>query len=103
MASSSKGKSITGHHRHAPAIKTAILPAVGALLPYQDPAGNSGIAAYRSGGDFIIIQFKTGGIYLYTYASAGREHIENLKKLAASHDGLNTYISQHVKEITPPS
>lgn len=50
---------------------------------------------YQSGKDYIIVQFKSGEVYKYTYASAGNETIETMKKLAADNVGLSTFISQH--------
>jgi hypothetical protein len=66
---------------------------------YRDIDGDSGISAYETGDDFIRVQFKTGSVYLYTYASAGSHHIEQMKRLAASGDGLNAYINTHVKKL----
>jgi hypothetical protein len=41
------------------------------MVKYKDSGGNSGIFAYENGTDFIKVQFKGGGIFLYTYRSAG--------------------------------
>lgn len=64
---------------------------------YRDINGDSSIAAYEIGPDFIRVVFTTGAVYLYTYASAGRQHIETMKQLAASGDGLDAYIDQRVR------
>jgi len=68
------------------------------LVRYEDARGDSGIAAYALGPDSITVRFKHGGTYLYTAASTGRNHINAMKKLAVSNDGLNTYISQQVRD-----
>lgn len=60
---------------------------------YTDVDGDSGVAEYETGGDFIRVKFKTGATYLYTYASAGSHNIERMKALAASGDGLNAFIN----------
>ena len=49
---------------------------------YGNRHGNSGIAAYETGAKFIRIQFTSGSIYLYTYQSAGKDDIEEMKELA---------------------
>jgi hypothetical protein len=63
---------------------------------YQDLSGGSGVAAYRIGHDSIVVRFKTGHGYLYTYASTGRSNVERMKLLAARGEGLATFINQHV-------
>jgi hypothetical protein len=68
------------------------------LQPYQDLRGNSGIAAYAIGRDSIVIQFKDGGTYLYDYERPGREKVQVMKKLAEASEGLNTFISQNVRD-----
>ena len=40
---------------------------------YGNRHGNSGIAAYEMGADFIRLRFTSGNVYLYTYDSAGEE------------------------------
>ena len=60
---------------------------------YGNLHGNSGIAAYEEGDDFIRIRFTSGGIYLYTYDSAGEDDIEEMKELAREGNGLNRFIN----------
>lgn len=45
---------------------------------YGNRHGNSGIAAYEEGDDFIRIRFTSGSIYLYTYDSAGEDDNEKV-------------------------
>jgi hypothetical protein len=66
------------------------------MQAYNDKSGNSGISAYEIGSDFIKVKFKFG-TYLYTYESAGREAVEQMKNLAKTGNNLNTFINQHVK------
>jgi len=63
------------------------------MKPYRDRNGDSGIAAYQYGDDWIEIQFKTGRVYRYTASSVGRSHLSTMKNLADSGDGLNAYIN----------
>ena len=59
--------------------------------------GHSGVVAYETGPDSIRVKFKHGGTYEYDYASTGQFHVERMKVLAASGQGLATFISKFVK------
>lgn len=63
------------------------------LTRYRDINGDSGISAYKYGNDWIRVQFRNGGVYEYQASKIGQSHINELKRLADSGDGLNTYIS----------
>lgn len=65
---------------------------------YKNLDGDSGVAAYEIGDDSILVQFKSGASYAYTYASAGRSNIEHMKRLAVAGEGLSTFISRHVSQ-----
>ena len=65
------------------------------MQPYADLDNDSGIEAFETGDDYIKIRFKGGRVYLYTYASAGSSHIEQMKGLAKHGDGLNSYIQKN--------
>lgn len=68
------------------------------MIKYKDINGDSGIEAYEIGLDKISVKFRnTAKIYVYSYASAGKENIEHMKKLAQSGDGLNSFINLNVK------
>ena len=60
---------------------------------YRDINGDSGVAAYDYGDDWIKVQFKHGGTYEYRTSSIGAAHISTMKRLAISGDGLNAYIN----------
>lgn len=62
---------------------------------YGNLHGNSGIAAYEAGAKFIRIQFTNGRIYLYTYESAGKGDVEEMKELAKEGEGLTRYINDY--------
>lgn len=68
------------------------------MHPYQSSNHDTGVIAYKNGSDHIAVQFKDGTVYLYTDKSAGRDSIEQMKKLAEAGTGLTTFINQHVKD-----
>jgi hypothetical protein len=67
------------------------------MTHYRNTSGDSGVAAYEVGEDFIAVKFSTGAIYTYNYSSAGSGNIETMKRLAASGNGLNSFINTNVK------
>lgn len=69
------------------------------MTRYTNIDGDSGVAGYEFGSDWIHVQFSTGAIYEYTYSSAGGSNIESMKRLAASGDGLNAFINTTVKRM----
>jgi hypothetical protein len=54
------------------------------------------VVAYEIGNESIKVEFSDGALYEYTYKSAGRDNIEEMKILAREGRGLNTYITQYV-------
>jgi hypothetical protein len=70
------------------------------LQYYLDLNHDSGVANYEIGREFIRVQFrKKSKIYTYSYASAGYQHVENMKQLAQYGDGLNAYINHHTRQL----
>lgn len=67
------------------------------MFEYSDLSGQSGIAAYDYGKTYIKVRFKTGGIYLYSYESAGPGPVEYMKDLAERGYGLNGFINSLVR------
>lgn len=65
------------------------------MQPYNDVNRDSNVNAFEIGNDYIKVKFNDGSVYIYTCSSAGMNHIENMKRLACAHDGLNAYISRH--------
>ena len=65
---------------------------------YKNLNGNSGIASFEIRHDSIVVQFKNHSTYLYNAQVTGRDHIEEMKKLAQSGQGLATYISRYVRD-----
>jgi hypothetical protein len=67
------------------------------MIRYRNSGRNSGVHAYEIGDDYIKVQFKDWKIYLYSFNSAGKHHIEQMKALAIRGRGLNSYINKNVK------
>jgi hypothetical protein len=65
---------------------------------YKNLSGRSGVAAYELGDGSITVEFKDGGRYLYTDASAGPENIRQMRRLAQCGAGLATFINRVVRE-----
>ncbi|RYZ53639.1 MAG: hypothetical protein EOP49_06910 [Sphingobacteriales bacterium] len=55
----------------------------------------SGVTAFETGKDYILVLFENGGTYRYSYHSAGEQVVETLKELALRSKGLSTYISRY--------
>jgi hypothetical protein len=69
------------------------------MKTYRDIDGDTGVAAYEYGPDWIQVEFKTGSVYEYTYASAGQNKIETMKQLADSGEELNAFINKNVRKL----
>jgi hypothetical protein len=65
---------------------------------YSNLGGDSGVAAYEIGSDWIRVEFLDGSIYLYTNASAGSGNVETMKRLARQGEGLNAFINTTVRK-----
>lgn len=65
---------------------------------YQNKGGDSNIAAFEIGSDFIKVKFNDNSVYLYTYASAGQQNIEEMKRLAIQGQGLNSFINKNARD-----
>ncbi|CAD6521961.1 hypothetical protein ACFQ3P_09845 [Paraburkholderia sabiae] len=65
---------------------------------YRNLSGSSGVVAYETADDGIVVKFLTGDMYLYDYARPGRKEVEEMKRLAVAGRGLATYISKVVKD-----
>ena len=65
---------------------------------YRDIGGDSGVAEYENGADYIRVKFKNGSVYLYTYSRPGQNHVEHMKILAETGDGLNSYVNKYVRK-----
>lgn len=66
---------------------------------YRNLGGDSGVVEYEIGMDFIKVRFeKSHKVYVYDYDSAGKGKIEQMKTLAKSGTGLNTFINKKVRK-----
>lgn len=70
------------------------------MTPYADTDRDSGVEAFRYTEESIVVKFKSGTspYYEYTYASAGSSNVEQMKVLAESGDGLNSFINREVRK-----
>ncbi|OGS72636.1 MAG: hypothetical protein A3F91_06890 [Flavobacteria bacterium RIFCSPLOWO2_12_FULL_35_11] len=70
------------------------------MVRYKNLGGDSGVAGYELGADNIIVVFKCGKRpYRWSYRKAGQHHVETMKKLAETGQGLNSYIMTRVKNL----
>ncbi|WP_276134708.1 hypothetical protein [Polluticoccus soli] len=65
---------------------------------YAAVSGDAGVVGYEILEDAVILEFRDGSQYLYSYARPGMEHVEQMKVLAAAGKGLTTYVNQHIRE-----
>jgi len=67
------------------------------MTPYTSKSGkNSGVEAFQVGNDFIRVKFKhEPNPYKYTFRSAGKMVVEEMKSLAIDQRGLSTFIAQN--------
>lgn len=65
---------------------------------YANLDGNSQIEAYELTDEGIIVRFKGNSVYVYDYSQPGREHVEEMKRLAIAGKGLSAYISKHIRK-----
>jgi len=67
---------------------------------YANLSGDSGVAAYGIAPDAILVRFRDGDrVYRYSHRSAGREAVEEMKRLARAGHGLSTFISRHAWDL----
>ena len=66
------------------------------MTTYNDATGTSGITAFQSSNDSITIEYKGGSAYLYSDLVAGSANVGHMKTLAASGQGLNSFINKHL-------
>ncbi len=66
---------------------------------YTDIDRDSGVLGFEIFDTSIKIYFKNGGRpYIYSYRGTGPHHVERMKQLAISGEGLNQYINDYVKK-----
>lgn len=67
------------------------------MSKYLNLGRDSNVSSYDCGGDYIDVTFGDGSTYRYSYASAGIDNVENMKRLAHHGEGLNSYIMRTCK------
>ena len=67
------------------------------MTRYKNRSGDSGVAAFQIGADFIKVRFLSQRrIYVYTRNSVGTKHLKEMKRLAKLGKGLSSYIIHYV-------
>lgn len=69
-----------------------------ALTPYLNLSGKSGITAYETGRDYLIVEFTDGSRYLYNDEFNGKEIVDGMKILAEAGQGLSTFIARYMRD-----
>lgn len=69
------------------------------MAVYGNISGNSNIAGYNIGEDYISVMFNNGSVYNYTYESAGQENVDQMKLLAQTGSGLGSFIHNNAKDL----
>lgn len=65
---------------------------------YADINNDSGVNRFEIHHTSIIVWFGSSSkSYTYSYSMAGEHHVEEMKALALSGNGLNAYINHNVK------
>lgn len=65
---------------------------------YKNLNGYSGVIEFAIEESSIIVTFRHGGTYLYSYDVPGRADVEAMKLLALQGSGLATYINKRVRK-----
>jgi hypothetical protein len=68
------------------------------MQAYGNTRGGSGVVAYESGPDWIVLRFVDGATYRYDARHPGPWHVAEMQRLAAAGRGLSTYLNQHVRD-----
>ncbi|HHH0073582.1 TPA: hypothetical protein ACPZMC_002682 [Yersinia enterocolitica] len=65
---------------------------------YANLGGDSGVVAFEITADSITVEFRDGWKYVYDNTNPGAAVVTQMKTLAQSGRGLNSYISRVVKK-----
>lgn len=66
---------------------------------YKNLSGQSNIKEYEFTDYSITVMFSDGDYYLYSTSKAGLNNIIQMKSLALSGRGLNSFINKNVKKL----
>lgn len=64
---------------------------------YSNLRSNSPVVGYEIDPERVIVWFKDGKRYSYSYKSAGVDNVETMKKLARKGTGLSAFITRNVR------
>ena len=64
---------------------------------YKNFSGNSIVAAYETGLDYIKVELRDGSITKYSFRTAGLLRVRLMKRLASHGIGLGTYIATNCR------
>lgn len=69
------------------------------MQKYADINNDSGVDSFEIKDTSITVWFTKGAHkpYTYSYNLAGQNHVDRMKQLALTGDGLNAYINHNVK------
>jgi hypothetical protein len=59
---------------------------------------SGGVDSYELRENGIILKFKDGKTYVYSYKRPGKIHVDNMKRLAKGGSGLTTYVNKYVRD-----
>ena len=69
------------------------------MKTYANLGGKSTVASYEYGPTYITVQFASGKTYTYSYEGAGKSNVDQMKELADSGSGLNSFIRKNVDDM----
>lgn len=64
------------------------------MQPYANLSRNSGISAYDTTPDAIVVRYRNGWHYAFTTASTGASNVAEMQRLAAAGAGLSAFIAR---------
>lgn len=64
------------------------------MKKYANLSGESDVAGYDIGPNFICVYFATGTFYIYTNEVTGSFEVETMERLAQQGRGLGTYLGR---------
>lgn len=64
------------------------------MQKYKNLSGKSNVDSFEIGEEEIMVKFKNGRRYLYTYLATGRDAVETMKGLAFNGAGLGSMLAR---------
>ncbi len=67
------------------------------MQKYEDIDKDSKVECFQNNETSIKVRYKDSSkVYVYSYDKPGRLHVERMKRLALSGDGLNSFVNKYV-------